>query len=556
MATTNTPSLAHTERQGGPGLLIGGLVGLMITIPLAAIFYLAEAMFGLPFVPFDMLDWMARNLPGGLLTFGIDSMVRIITGFNLGETSSAAKTAEHILGISGMIITGMVAVAIYFWVMNRSERQDNIPASGLVLGLAVGVPVAIISNSVNFTAAASPLVSAIWIVVAYLGWGAAAAWAYEMLYVTSETVIEASTEGVDRRSFLIRMGGATATITLVGAGLGAFLHPNLEPESGEPLAATIPDEQAQGMQLGELPNADAEVEPAPGTRPEYTPVADHYRIDISARPPEINGANYVLPITGLVDHPLELTLDDIRAYESMDQYVTLACISNYVGGDLTSTTKWTGVSLQQILAELGVQENAQYLRIFSADGFDETLSLALIHDDERIMLAYDWDNNPLPIRNGYPLRVYIPDLYGMKQPKWITEIQVVEDYAEGYWVRRGWDEIAQMKATSVVDTVATDAIVRRDGQFSVPVGGIAHAGARGISKVEVQVDDGEWEEAALRTPLSETTWVIWRFDWLFTEGNHTFRVRTYDGNSTLQTAQSNPPHPSGATGIHSRTARL
>ncbi|MBZ0294276.1 MAG: molybdopterin-dependent oxidoreductase, partial [Anaerolineae bacterium] len=290
--------------------------------------------------------------------------------------------------------------------------------------------------------------------------------------------------------------------------------------------------------------------------PEYTPVEDHYRIDISSRPPEIDGASYMLPITGLVDNPLELNLDDLRAYESQDQYVTLACISNRLGGDLTSTTKWTGVSLQKVMADLGLQENARYLRIYSADGFDETLSIELINEDERIMLAYDWDNSPLPIRNGYPLRVYIPDRYGMKQPKWITEIEVVENYDEGYWVRRGWDEIAQMRTTSVVDTIATDSIIRRDGEFYVPVGGIAHAGAREISKVEVQVDEGEWEEAMLRTPLSETTWVIWRYEWQFTEGSHTFRVRAYDGTGTLQITESNSPHPSGATGIDSMTATL
>jgi hypothetical protein len=203
-----------------------------------------------------------------------------------------------------------------------------------------------------------------------------------------------------------------------------------------------------------------------------------------------------------------------------------------------------------------LQENAAYLRIYSADGFDETVDINEIKADERIMLAYDWDRKPLTQEHGFPLRIYLPDRYGMKQPKWIINIEVVEEYTEGYWVRRGWDEKAQMRTTSVVDTIASDAILRKDGQFLVPIGGIAHAGAREISKVEVRVDEGEWVEAQLREPISSTTWRIWRYDWPFEEGRHTFWVRAYDGTGTLQIEDYMDARPSGATGVHSRSATL
>jgi hypothetical protein len=124
-------------------------------------------------------------------------------------------------------------------------------------------------------------------------------------------------------------------------------------------------------------------------------------------------------------------------------------------------------------------------------------------------------------------------------------------------VVRGWDREALMKATSVVDTVAVDATTTgADGQRLVPIGGIAHAGARGISKVEVRVDDGAWRQARLRDPLSSTTWVVWRYDWPFQEGSHTVTVRCYDRDGAVQIAQPAEPHPSGATGLHSRRARL
>ena len=242
---------------------------------------------------------------------------------------------------------------------------------------------------------------------------------------------------------------------------------------------------------------------------------------------------------GLVNAPTEFTLDDLmNNYESRSEFVTLSCISNSVGGDLISTTYWTGVSLQDILRDVQPTEEARYLDITSGDGFYETVALDLIESDPRIMLAYAWDGRPIPFDHGFPLRIWIPDRYGMKQPKWITGIEVVGESTvrDGYWVERGWDEIARMHTTSVVDTVAIDSIIGEGDERLVPVGGIAHAGARGVSRVEVRVDgEGPWHEARLRSPLSGTTWVIWRYDWPFEEGRHTFEVRAVESNGTPQT---------------------
>jgi DMSO/TMAO reductase YedYZ molybdopterin-dependent catalytic subunit len=554
--TSDKIPLSVREYAHKPGLLLGGLVGLLLIVPVVAIFFLGDALLGLPFVPFDVFDWIARVLPGEVITFGIDIMVGVIRAFNLGETSSAAKNAEHLMAVGGLIGTGVAAAAIFFFVQNRTQQRASGALPGWVLGLVVGIPLMLVSNSVNFTSTVGPLLRAVWILIVFLGWGTACNLIYHDLELMSVRR-SATVAAIDRRSFLLRVGGAAATITVVGAGLGVLLRPNPEPESsGLPATASLDTEQT-GVRPEELPNANDPVKPAPGTRAEYTPVEQHYRIDISSRPPVIDGATYTLPIKGLVDNPLNLTLDDIRSnYEPIDQFVTLQCISNPLGGDLISTTMWTGASLRKILADAGLQSDAAYLRIYSADGFDETLSIDLINQDERIMLAYDWDRRPLTEKHGFPLRIYIPDRYGMKQPKWIINIEVVADYQDGYWVRRGWDEIAQMRTTSVIDTVATDAISRKDGQFLVPIGGIAHAGAREISKVEVKVDEGEWVEAELRAPLSTTSWRIWRYDWPFEEGRHVFQVRAYDGQGILQIERFEGARPSGATGIDSMTVSL
>jgi hypothetical protein len=182
-----------------------------------------------------------------------------------------------------------------------------------------------------------------------------------------------------------------------------------------------------------------------------------------------------------------------------------------------------------------LKPNATHLKITSADNFDEFVDLDTINKDERVMLTYAWDGVPLLMEHGFPLRMYIPDVYGMKQPKWIEAIDVIDRWEPGYWIVRGWDREGRMKATAVIDAVETGTSAPDvSGRRLASVGGIAHAGARRISRVEMRVDDGEWRDARLRDPLSETTWVIWRADLPAETGDHMVTVRSYDGNGQSQ----------------------
>ena len=296
----------------------------------------------------------------------------------------------------------------------------------------------------------------------------------------------------------------------------------------------------------------------PGTRPEYTAVADHYRIDIDLTSPVGQRNDLALSIDGLVPRTRSRSPSTRSRPGSSPQelFVTLSCISNPVGGPLIGTTLWTGVPFRDILAQAAPQPTARYAHLTAADGFDEVVDLNMVMSDPRIMLVYAWNGQPLPQAHGYPLRIYIPDLHGMKQPKWIVGIDLVADFIAGYWVTRGWDQTARMHTTSVIDTVATDSLDVRGSHTYVPIGGIAHAGARGISKVEVQVDNGPWETAQLRAPLSPLTWVIWRYDWPFSEGLHQFAVRATDGQGKLQESQDQPTFPSGATGIDKKSVEI
>ncbi|HLE85017.1 MAG TPA: molybdopterin-dependent oxidoreductase [Thermoanaerobaculia bacterium] len=526
----------------------GALVGLLATAPAVTLMVLADRLAGLPFVPFDLFDWTTRVLPGGLVTFGIDSMIAALEFVGL-DVADTAKTAERATAVLAFVVLGAVAGALFFaFFALRRSRPDA--ASGLVMGALLGLPLAAISLAIG-GARERPLVSVLWLALVFLGWGVLVAWGFRRTVPAAAAGTRAagaaSVERLDRRRFLVRLGAASAVVTVAGAGLARVLARS---EGGGELAASGAHRTETGKG-SPFPNAGDPVMPAPGTRPEYTPLKDHYKVFIRTEPEEVDGERWRLEVTGRVDRPLRLTLGELRSrYPVHDQYVTLSCISGRVGTGLIGTTLWSGARLQDVLADAGLRDGARFLHVRSADGYYETVDLELVRADPRILLCYDWDGHPLPSDHGFPLRIWLPDRYGMKQPKWIESIEVSSEYVPGYWVERNWDREARMKATSVIDTVAVAAAQDMGGRRLIPVGGIAHAGARGISRVEVRVDGGPWQEAKLRAPLSETTWVLWRHDWPFAEGDHTFEVRCAEADGTPQIEERRPQRPSGATGLH------
>jgi hypothetical protein len=270
-------------------------------------------------------------------------------------------------------------------------------------------------------------------------------------------------------------------------------------------------------------------------------------LDIDTSPPVTDQASWTLDVKGLFDHPRTLRLSDLLAYPAVTQPITLSCISNPIGGDLISTSNWIGVRLGVVLQDLGLRPEAKELYIKAADGFYESVVMEDMMDP-RTLLVYGMNGDALPAAHGFPLRLYIPNRYGMKQPKWMTSIEAIGQEASGYWEERGWSAQARPHIVSIIDTVAKDYV--QNGR--IPVGGIAWAGDRGIQRVELQIDQGEWMEAELRTPpLGPLTWVQWRYDWPSVSGLHTFTVRATDGTGMLQIGESRPPYPDGATGYDS-----
>jgi DMSO/TMAO reductase YedYZ molybdopterin-dependent catalytic subunit len=227
--------------------------------------------------------------------------------------------------------------------------------------------------------------------------------------------------------------------------------------------------------------------------------------------------------------------------------VTIACVSNEVGGKLVGNAKWTGVRLRDVLDIAGVQSAATQLVGRSVDGWTAGMPTAWVMDPSREpMIALKMNDEPLPPIHGYPARLIVPGLYGyVSATKWLKELELTTLEAfDGYWVPLGWAKEAPILTQSRIDTPHGGV---NAGQ--VAIAGVAWAPDRGISRVEVAVD-GAWRDARLSTPLADSTWVQWLTEWAAAPGRHELMVRATDGTGAVQTEQSSPPAPDGARGYH------
>ncbi len=285
-----------------------------------------------------------------------------------------------------------------------------------------------------------------------------------------------------------------------------------------------------------------------GISPAITPVDNFYVVSKNFADPTVDGTSWKLSVGGMVDRSLSLSLSDLRRLPAVTEDVTLECISNDVGGALMSTGVFTGVRLRDLIAMASPQAQASWVAFRARDGYTESLPLSLVHGAPEILVAYDLDGAPLPMLHGYPSRILIPGHYGMKGPKWLDSLELVNHETGGYWEQQGWDHNAVVKTTARFD-VPRDGDIQKLG--SIELGGVAFAGTRGISKVEYTTNDTSWNEAPFDQPLSELTWVLWRATWTpASEGSYRLRVRATDSSGNLQDGQGSASYPSGASGYH------
>lgn len=278
--------------------------------------------------------------------------------------------------------------------------------------------------------------------------------------------------------------------------------------------------------------------------------AEFYRIDTALSVPQLSRESWKLRIHGMVDNEKTFTFADLEQFELIEQMVTLACVSNPVGGDLVGNAVWGGYRVRDLLAAAGVSSDADMVLSTSSDGFTAGTPTEAMTDDRDSLLAITMNGQPLPIEHGYPARLVVPGLYGyVSATKWVVDLELTRfDRAQGYWTPLGWSERGPIKTQSRVE-------VPRSGQDipagPVRFGGVAWAQPRGVRAVEVRIDEGPWQQATLGTAYSDDTWRLWSFDWQADRpGPHLIAVRATDNTGYVQTSDMADVVPDGATGWH------
>jgi DMSO/TMAO reductase YedYZ molybdopterin-dependent catalytic subunit len=358
----------------------------------------------------------------------------------------------------------------------------------------------------------------------------------------AEPTPEPAIRGYDRRRFL-RAGIAAAGIATVAGGLGRLLTSRANAAASR-AAATIP----VPADAGTPPPTGADLG-VPGVAPFLTPNATFYRVDTALFVPAIDASTWTLRVHGMVDREIILDFDQLLGRPMIERDVTLACVSNEIGGPYVGNARWVGAPLADLLREAGVHADASQIVSRSADGFTIGTPTAVAMDGRDAMLAVSMNGEPLPLEHGFPVRMVVPGLYGyVSATKWLVDLELTTlDAYDAYWIQRGWAKEAPIKTQSRIDTPADGA---RLTAGRVAVAGVAWAQHRGIEGVEVMIDDGDWREAELGANDTIDTWRQWVYRWDAAPGSHTLSVRATDGDGDTQTADRAAPFPDGATGHH------
>jgi len=499
------------------------VAGVAATIVATAIFglvHLVQASF--PFPPLGLAQRLLRLIPGPLAVYFIDLLghwaLRLFAvGFTLGSILAGGAAAVLVARATRRTLaTWLAAGALGAAALAGYRSQPGAP-SLLVYGAVVAVA------------------AVVWVSVLRGALGRLEA---------DPVPAPASGLGRTRRELLRAAVGAAG---LLATGLVARrLTGGIGDAGGQPLArptGAAPVRPAPPPAAGDDPAAWA----IPGLTAEVTPNRLHYTVDESIIDPNVDRGSWRLRIDGLVGQPASLGYDELLAMPAIEQYVTLQCISNLVGGDLVGTAKWTGVPLRRVLERAGGAGPGAVRVVFHAvGGYSDSLPLAKALEPTTVV-AYGMNDRSLPRSHGFPARIIAPGIYGMKNVKWLERIEVVDYDYQGYWQRSdGWDNIAEIKTASRID------VPRELTALSGVVAGLAWAGDRGIRGVEVSLDGGAtWVPATLRRELARAAWRQWRLPLpAGAQGRRSLEVRAVDGRGDLQTARQAPPHPSGASGYH------
>jgi DMSO/TMAO reductase YedYZ molybdopterin-dependent catalytic subunit len=451
-------------------------------------------------------------------------------------------TADKLfLSVMVLIVIAVVAAVAALW------ERSRVPAGSLVIVLAAAAG----SAAVLSRAGASPVDILPTLIGALCGIAT-------LRFLTSGRLIDGDVAPRGRRDVGERIGQprdpgrrlSLAAMGFVGVGvlsgvLGAVLSRQLHSVSGDRNAFTPPPVKKP------IPPVPPNVQPEGVALPSFvTSNDDFYRIDTALSVPQLSRADWQLKIHGMVDREVTLRFDDLAKFDLVEKMVTLACVSNPVGGDLISNAVWTGYRVRDLLAAAGVHPDADMVLSTSSDGFTAGTPVEALTDDRDSLLAITMNGQPLPVEHGYPARLVVPGLYGyVSATKWLVDLELTRfDRAEAYWTRLGWSARGPIKTESRIDVPRSGADVPRG---PVRFGGVAWAQPRGVKAVEVRIDDGPWQPAQLGASYTDDAWRLWSFNWQAEQpGRHEIAVRATDNTGAVQTSEQADVIPDGATGWH------
>lgn len=446
---------------------------------------------------------------------------------------SAFGTADK-----AVLAVSIVAVALLIgWVVGRRSWRNPI---GMVIAFSVAGILGILAQ-LDQPSASLPAVVASTLVA--MGAGFAAWWGIVIwTKPTVRAVDDDDPTDIGRRRLMLALAG-TATVAVVSIAVGrARLRTRAEAQRAALILPEPVERQADPTSENDF---DLSL-----LSPIVVGNTTFYRIDTALVVPTIDPEEWTLTIKGMVDREVTFSYADITGMPLVEKYVTLSCVSNEVGDRLVGNALWTGVPLRDLLDRAGVQNGADQLVGRSIDGWTAGFPTELAFDGRDALLAIGMNREVLPANHGFPARLVVPGLYGyVSATKWLTEIELTTwDAFDGYWIPRGWAKEGPIKTQSRIDRPGRSTAVPAGQTYTFA--GVAWAPTRGISMVEVQIDDGAWLPAELSIPLSNDAWVQWRVDAEVGAGDHVVQVRATDGLGDTQSSTPVPPRPDGAEGWH------
>ena len=291
----------------------------------------------------------------------------------------------------------------------------------------------------------------------------------------------------------------------------------------------------------------------PDLRDRFTPIDRFYVVDAAVRDPRVVETDWTLRVHGAVERELTLSYADLLALPAVELDGTLMCISFEYENNLISTTRWTGVPLGEIIRLAVPLPGVADVALHGVDDYSDSIPLAKALEPTTLA-AYGMGGETLTREHGFPCRAFVPNLYGIKNVKWLREIELVEYDFRGFWQERAWTDVAEINTISMIDTPWQEAV--RDEEGALWVAGMAFAGTRGIGRVELSIDDGPWQPVELEPYAPQLIWQRWRYRWRPEAGTHSLTVRAADLAGEPQPSVSRPPHPDGLTGLDRIEVRI